>query len=82
MLKSKGLKTTGKKATLMKRLHLRGGGALTPHSFASSDGTMGPTSPAGNQGEPGLAYAAAVSKSLDQQGGRRRRRSSSSSGRR
>jgi hypothetical protein len=26
MLKAKGKKTTGKKATLMKRLHLRGGG--------------------------------------------------------
>jgi len=26
MLKKKGMKTTGKKATLMKRLHMRGGG--------------------------------------------------------
>jgi hypothetical protein len=26
MLKKKGMKTTGKKATLMKRLHLKGGG--------------------------------------------------------
>ena len=28
MLKKKGMKTTGKKVTLMKRLHMRGGGAL------------------------------------------------------
>jgi len=28
MCKSKGLKTTGKKATLMKRLHMRGGGVM------------------------------------------------------
>jgi len=28
MLKKKGMKTTGKKATLMKRLHMRGGGDL------------------------------------------------------
>ena len=38
MLKKKGMKTTGRKATLMKRLHLKGGG---------SDQT---TSPAGYQG--------------------------------
>ena len=85
MLKGKGLKTTGKKATLMKRLHMRGGSALSPHPFASGgEDTMGPRSPAGNEGEPDIAYASAVSKSLGQQGGRRRRRrsSSSSSGRR
>jgi hypothetical protein len=29
MLKKKGMKTTGKKATLMKRLHLKGGGVAT-----------------------------------------------------
>jgi len=83
MLKGKGLKTTGKKATLMKRLHMRGGSALSPHPFAAGgEDTMGPRSPAGNEGEPGIQYAAGVSKSLDQQGGRRRRRrSSSSSGR-
>ena len=28
MLKKKGMKTTGKKATLMKRLHMRGGGVM------------------------------------------------------
>jgi hypothetical protein len=36
MLKKKGLKTTGKKATLMKRLHMKGGeygGMLTPLPF-------------------------------------------------
>ena len=29
MLKKKGMKTTGKKATLMKRLHMKGGGVET-----------------------------------------------------
>jgi hypothetical protein len=29
MLKKKGMKTTGKKSTLMKRLHLKGGGVET-----------------------------------------------------
>jgi hypothetical protein len=82
LLKSKGKKTTGKKATLMKRLHMRGGGALSPFPFASGgENTMGPVSPAGNQGEPGREYAAMVSGGF-QNGGRRRRRSSSSSGRR
>jgi hypothetical protein len=35
MLKKKGMKTTGKKATLMKRLHLRGGGEawMSPGCF-------------------------------------------------
>jgi hypothetical protein len=83
MLKKKGMKTTGKKATLLKRLHMRGG-SLSPYPFASGgDNNMGPASPAGNYGEPGLAYAANVSSGF-QQGGRRRRRrsSSSSSGRR
>jgi hypothetical protein len=32
MLKKKGMKTTGKKATLMKRLHLKGGGVATEAS--------------------------------------------------
>lgn len=78
MLKKKGLKTTGKKATLMKRLHMRGGAGLSPGLFASGgQNTMGPVSPAGNQGEPTLGSAREVSSELtrDQQnGGRRRRR--------
>jgi hypothetical protein len=39
MLKKKGMKTTGKKATLMKRLHMRGGaeGDYT-HKLAYTDG--------------------------------------------
>jgi hypothetical protein len=32
MLKKKGLKTTGKKATLMKRLKMKGGGVATEAS--------------------------------------------------
>jgi hypothetical protein len=74
MLKKKGMKTTGKKATLMKRLHMKGGGALSPNPFAAGgDSNMGPVSAAGNRGEPGLEYAAMVSKGF-QSGGRRRRR--------
>jgi hypothetical protein len=80
LLKSKGKKTTGKRATLLKRLHMRGGGALSPYPFApGGENTMGPKSPAGNQGEPGLEYAAMVSKGFQSGGRRRRRRSSSSS---
>jgi hypothetical protein len=82
MLKKKGMKTTGKKATLMKRLHMKGGSqpqTLSPAPFApGGDSNMGPVSAAGNRGEPGLEYAAMVSKGF-QSGGRRRRRSSSSS---
>jgi len=82
MLKKKGMKTTGKKATLMKRLHMRGGSGLSPHPFApGGDDTMGPLSEAGNRGEPGLKYAADVSARLSRQTGGRRRRRSSSSGR-
>jgi hypothetical protein len=79
MLKKKGMKTTGKKATLMKRLHMRGGwssSAAFPFA-AGGQNTMGPVSPAGNQGEPTLGSAREVSSELtrDQQnGGRRRRR--------
>ena len=36
MLKKKGMKTTGKKATLMKRLHLRGGGQMEDDTLASA----------------------------------------------
>jgi hypothetical protein len=39
MLKKKGMKTTGKKATLMKRLHMRGGeGEEFTHKLAYVDG--------------------------------------------
>ena len=39
MLKKKGMKTTGKKATLMKRLHMRGGeGEEFTHKLAYADG--------------------------------------------
>lgn len=82
MLKGKGLKTTGKKATLMKRLHMKGG-ALSPYPFApGGENTMGPVSAAGNRGEPGPEYAAMVSGGFQNGGRRRRRSSSSSSGRR
>ena len=39
MLKKKGMKTTGKKVTLMKRLHMRGGeGEEFTHKLAYADG--------------------------------------------
>jgi hypothetical protein len=43
MLKKKGMKTTGKKATLMKRLHLRGGGVADNAGGASGVGTAAPS---------------------------------------
>ena len=58
MLKKKGMKTTGKKATLMKRLHLRGGADV-------------PAAASGSAANPGLDYASQVSAGFD--GGRRRR---------
>ena len=44
MCKKKGLKTTGRKATLMKRLHLKGGGSdqtTTPSPTAVGGDTHG-----------------------------------------
>jgi len=44
MCKKKGLKTTGRKATLMKRLHLKGGGSdqtTTPSPTAAKGDTHG-----------------------------------------
>jgi len=38
MLKKKGMKTTGKKATLMKRLHMRGGDGEPTHKVILKDG--------------------------------------------
>jgi hypothetical protein len=50
MLKKKGMKTTGKKATLMKRLHMRGGWSSA--SAAGVDGMVGSaaTSPSASVG--------------------------------
>lgn len=81
MLKQKGLKTTGKKVTLMKRLHLRGGGvAATAGSAAGVGDSYGDSSANGNSRQPGPEYAAKVAAGLTG-GRRRRRRRSSSSGR-
>jgi len=63
MLKKKGMKTTGKKATLMKRLHLKGGaegGDPLEPPVGASGGTANIT--------PSQAAALAA-----HQGGRRRR---------
>ena len=40
MLKKKGLKTTGKKATLMKRLHMKGGMLIGMAPFAAGGETQ------------------------------------------
>ena len=61
MCKQKGLKTTGKKATLMKRLHMRGGGE-------GDEAGGGPTPPPSPPPPPPPPPAA--------EGGRRRRRRS------
>jgi hypothetical protein len=60
MLKKKGLKTTGKKATLMKRLHMRGGEPDAPPPPA-------PALPAKKAEEEGQGQG-------EGEGGRRRRR--------
>ena len=64
LLKKKGMKTTGKKATLMKRLHLRGG----------AEGTDGDVEQAasGSSANPGAGYAGQIEDGLAT-GGRRRR---------
>ena len=41
MLKKKGLKTTGKKSTLMKRLHMKGGMLANMAPFGAGGGTEG-----------------------------------------
>ena len=41
MLKKKGMKTTGKKATLMKRLHMKGGMLTGMAPFGAGGGTEG-----------------------------------------
>ena len=48
MLKKKGMKTTGKKATLMKRLHLRGGGVADGAGDGAGLGPQGDPTGAGN----------------------------------
>jgi len=60
MCKQKGLKTTGKKATLMKRLHMRGG----------AEGDAPPAA-----APPAAAPPAAAPPARATEGGRRRRRS-------
>ena len=84
MLKKKGLKTTGKKSTLMKRLHMRGGLQVTPGDESSEQGNTSaelalgkeaefePEGAAGASGTSGTSGAA----SMEEQGGKRRRRRS------
>ena len=72
MLKKKGLKTTGKKSTLMKRLHMRGGVELMPGAEGVNE-----------QGKAAVDEALAPSEDdfaspppVKEQGGKRRRRRS------
>ena len=82
MCKSKGLKTTGKKATLMKRLHMRGGvmvegveGTTTADKALSAEPEFQPDS-SGVAAAPAAVDAAAPAAPADSAGaGRRRRRS-------
>ena len=84
MLKKKGLKTTGKKSTLMKRLHMRGGLQVTPGDESSEQGKTSaeqdlgkeaefePEGDSGTSGTSGTSGAA----SMEEEGGKRRRRRS------
>ena len=78
MLKKKGLKTTGKKSTLMKRLHMRGGLQVTPGSESSEQGSTSAEQSLGKEAEfePEGAAGSSGAASMDEQGGKRRRRRS------
>ena len=84
MLKKKGLKTTGKKSTLMKRLHMRGGLLVNPEDEASVQGVSSADTDLGKEAEfepEGAAGASGTSGTsgaapMEEQGGKRRRRRS------
>jgi hypothetical protein len=50
MLKKKGMKTTGKKSTLMKRLHMRGGWSSANAASVSGDVGTAASSPSASVG--------------------------------
>ena len=54
MLKKKGMKTTGRKATLMRRLKMRGGGS--DHTVAPADTNVG----ADHHGYTGSGYVGSL----------------------
>jgi hypothetical protein len=82
MLKKKGMKTTGKKATLMKRLHMRGGATKAERDAAIAAAKALPEGP---EKVAALAAAEAMMEEEEppkdpnamgqEEGGRRRRRS-------
>ena len=73
MLKKKGMKTTGKKATLMKRLHMRGG-LMVGNEEGKSDADKALSAEPEFQ-EPAVDAAAPAAASNAPMAGRRRRRS-------
>ena len=86
MLKKKGLKTTGKKSTLMKRLHLKGGGVtqkmgddgnpVDPPKWTSDKTGMDyDTEADANAAEEGVEGPDKPAP-MEEQGGKRRRRRS------
>ena len=85
MCKSKGLKTTGKKATLMKRLHMRGGGVMQkmgddgkpvePAKWISDKtGQEYDSEAAAKEAEVGVEGPDLKPPAMEEEGGRRRRR--------
>ena len=81
MLKKKGMKTTGKKATLMKRLHMRGGvgsedvAPAPAENPTAADAALDAPAEFADDAPPGSSDAAASGSSGAAEAGRRRRRS-------
>jgi len=73
MLKKKGMKTTGKKATLMKRLHMRGGVGSDDVAPGTSEADKALDAPAEFENE---AASGSSGTSVQEEGGKRRRRRS------
>jgi hypothetical protein len=85
MLKKKGMKTTGKKATLMKRLHMRGGVGSEDVKSGTSDADaaldkepeFADSASSSSAAAPAAAAASGSSgAAMEEEGGRRRRRRS------
>ena len=75
MLKAKGKKTTGKKATLLKRLHMRGGVQLAPDAAPAEQSAEQGKSAADEALAKEPEYADSSSSDGAAAAGRRRRRS-------
>jgi len=79
MLKKKGMKTTGKKSTLMKRLHMRGGVELMPGAEGANEQGNADVDKALAPSEEDFASPPpppdAKGAPMEEKGGKRRRRS-------